>query len=146
MDYAIQTCVIFVLAPRVAVMGMHWLSSTPVFWPIWFSLYVVLCTSYTCIHGLLEIPHLLTLLPGLPVLPVLDINATIHSSVRSIEQFNCAIPGTEQFMLCDSPRSLHVVMESFAGILGALVFYCIFQKLFAGPEDDLVPVDKKKSE
>lgn len=141
MDYAIQTCIVFMLAPKAVVLGMHWLSSTPVFWPIWFALYLVLCTSYACIHMLLEIPHLLSLLP-----PALDTNATMHSSVRIIEQFDCAIPGTEAFMLCDSPRSLHVVIESFGGILCALVFYCIFQKLFEGPEDKLVPENKKKSE
>lgn|SRR3989338_2830330 len=147
MDYVIQTGLIFMIAPRVVVIGLQFLSSTPVLWPIWAFVYLLLCTSYTILSLVLELLHLV----GLHHLglPELDINATMHTSMRIIGQFDCAIPGTEGFLLCDSPRQLNVITLSVGGIVGSIMFYYMSQLLFGEAlkqQSEQAPVAEKKSD
>jgi hypothetical protein len=91
---------------------MSCLSSTPVLWPIWVVLYVLLCASNMLLVLVQQFPRLLTLESGLPAL---DTDAAMRLGV-GICKFNCEMPGIEEVL------SRNRIVD---GLAGALVFHCI---------------------
>lgn len=97
----------------VLAFTMRFLSSTPVLWPVWFVAYVLLCTSYTFLALIPELPRFFTLAAGLPAF---DVNASLYTSSGIVEKLDREIPGVDE-VLCGG--------RTGSWIAGTLVFYCI---------------------